>query len=71
VAEDLRHALRGLKQAEKDLDQGRLAGAVGADEPGYPGREGHGQAGQGGDAARIDLRERGGLDDRAGLPRRT
>ena len=70
VAEHLRHALRGLKQAEEDLDQGRLARAVGADQAGDAGREGDGQARERGDAARVDLGQRGGLDDRAGAPRR-
>jgi hypothetical protein len=70
VTEDLRHALGGLEQPEEDLDQGRLAGPVGADEAGDAGREGDGQARERGHVARVDLGQSGGLDDRAVLPRR-
>jgi hypothetical protein len=53
-----------LEQPEQDLDQGRLACAVGADQPGDARLDPYRERVERGDRARIALGQRAGLDDR-------
>src|SRR6185437_5825618 len=63
AAEHARPAVGGRDQAQQDLDQCGLAGAVRADQPRDPGREHGREPVQGGHAARVPLGQRLGLDD--------
>src|SRR5580693_3544632 len=63
VAEHLGLALGRRKEPEQDLDQGRLARAVGADQSGDPRRDADREPLQGDHVPRIYLGQRAGLDD--------
>ena len=56
-AEDAHVAAGRLQQAQEDLDEGALAGAVGAHEPDDAGLQLHGEVLQRGHAAGVDVRE--------------
>ena len=75
VAKHLGLALGRRDEAEQDLDQGGLARAVGADQPGDAGGDRDVRPSSAVTFARVHLGQRGGLDDgappRSGPPRRS
>src|SRR6266513_781081 len=67
AAKHLGLALGRREEAEQDLDQRGLSRAVRADQPGDAGGDRDGKTVERGHAARVDLGQRGGLDDGARL----
>jgi hypothetical protein len=57
---------RGLEQAQRQLDQRALSGAVDADQTDHPRLDGHGEIRQGGHLVVVAHFERAGLDERHG-----